>query len=907
VPFLSEPFLYDINPYTSARHSQNDAEDPRPSPSVRHLLAVEDTEGQRLLPLESTSHSIGRDSTNSIVLKSKAVSRQHALLLRVTSSDPNNYGFLIIDGNLQGRRSKNGIKVNGKKCHSHRLKNGDQLLLGNLVKVRYLILPLLTDEAFVSYSQNIDYTELFAESAHPLPVSSSASTAEDQFDEASLVRLASFPEIIPSPIFEVNLSGNLTYLNPAAAQIFPDLTQKGMSHPMLQGLFVLIQQSESNILVREAVVEDKVFEQSIHYIPESDLIRCCVFDITERKNAESELRKRDRLLQSVAEATTYLLANVGYDSAINEALATLGTAARVDRICISMNHAHPDCGEIATSMRFEWTRESVPPILRNPHRHNQLYTNPLLRRWYHILTDETSIHGLTRNLSEGEQELLLQDCVLSILVVPIIVNLKFWGFIELHQCTTEYEWSPQEESIIFAMAASISAALQRQQTEEIIHHQAFHDALTNLPNRILFNDRLDFALSSARRNSQHLAVMFMDLDRFKIINDTLGHSVGDGLLQEVAQRLQGCLREGDTVARWGGDEFTVLLSQIRDIEDATQAAHRIHEALKTPFNISTHELYINASIGIAVYPQDGKVAELLLQNADVALYRCKEHGRGSFQHYAPIMNSEAPELFALENSLRHALERKEFLLYYQPKVNIKTGQIIGLEALVRWEHPELGLVSPATFIPLAEETGLIVDIGTWVMKTACAQTVQWQRDGLTSLSCAVNLSARQLFQPDLVNIVAQVLEQTELEPQFLELEITETTAVKYIDLTQGLLRQMQDMGVHIAMDDFGTGYSSLNYLKQLPLNTLKIDQSFIRDLKPNSKDIEIIKAVIALGKGLDLTIVAEGVETEVQLEVLRDLNCNILQGYFFSRPLPVEKMTAMLQENRQSLAIFNIR
>jgi diguanylate cyclase (GGDEF)-like protein len=597
---LSEPFLYDINPYTSARHSQNNAEEHRPLPSVRHILAVEDTEGQRLLPLESTSHSIGRDSTNSIVLKSKAVSRQHALLLRVTSSDPNNYGFLIIDGNLQGRRSKNGIKVNGKKCHSHRLKNGDQLLLGNLVKVRYLILPLLTDEAFVSYSQNIDYTELFAESAHQIPLTSNA--AEDQFDEASLVRLASFPEIIPSPIFEVNLNGELTYLNPAAARVFPDLTHKGMVHPMLEGLFVLIQQSDSNILVREATVEDKVFEQSIHYIPESDLIRCCVFDITERKNAESELRKRDRLLQSVAQATTYLLANVGYDSAINEALATLGTAARVDRICISMNHAHPSCGEIATSMRFEWARESIPSVLRHPHRHNQLYSSLHLRRWYHILTNETSIHGLTQNLPEGEQNLLLQDSILSILVVPIIVNLKFWGFIELHQCTSEYEWSSQEESIIFAMAASISAALQRQQTEEIIHHQAFHDALTNLPNRTLFNDRLDFALSSARRNGQHLAVMFMDLDRFKTINDTLGHSVGDALLQEVAQRLQDCLREGDTVARWGGDEFTVLLSQINDVEDALQAAYRIHEALKTPFNIISHELYINASIGIAVYP-----------------------------------------------------------------------------------------------------------------------------------------------------------------------------------------------------------------------------------------------------------------------------------------------------------------
>jgi diguanylate cyclase (GGDEF)-like protein len=901
---LSEPFLYDINPYTSARHSELRAEEHPSFKGVRHLLAVEDAEGQRLLPLESTSHSIGRDSTNSIVLKSKAVSRQHALLLRVTSADPNNYGFLIIDGNLQGKRSTNGIKVNGQRCYSHRLKHGDQLLLGNHVKVRYLILPSLTDEAFLSYSQTIDYTELFAES--DIPIAPASSSVEEQFDEASLVRLASFPEIIPSPIFEVNINGDLTYLNPAAAQIFPDLTHQGMAHPMLDGLLTLIRESQSNILVREAAVGDKVFEQSIHYISESDLIRCCVFDITERKHAESELRKRDRLLQSVAKATTYLLANVGYDSAINEALATLGTAARVDRICISMNHAHPGTGEISTSMRFEWTHEAVPSILRNSHRHNQPYSTPHLKRWYHLLTDETAISGLIRDFPENEQAVFLQDCVLSILVVPIIVNSKFWGFIELHQCSTEYEWSPQEESIIFAMAASISAALQRQQTEEIIHHQAFHDALTNLPNRILFNDRLDFALASARRNGQNLAVMFMDLDRFKTINDTLGHSVGDALLQEVSQRLQGCLREGDTVARWGGDEFTVLLPQIRDVDDSTQTAHRIHEALKAPFNINAHELYIDASIGIAVYPQDGKVAELLLQNADVALYRCKEQGRGSVQHYAPAMNSEAPELFALENSLRHALERQEFILYYQPKININTGQIIGLEALIRWEHPELGLVSPATFIPLAEETGLIVEIGTWVMQTACAQTVEWHRAGLAPLSIAVNLSARQFFQPDLVNVVAQVLEQTQLEPQFLELEVTETTAVKYIDFTQGLLKQMQAMGVHIAMDDFGTGYSSLNYLKQLPLNTLKIDRSFICDLQPNSKDVEIVKAVISLAQGLDLSVVAEGVDSEVQLEILRSLNCSIIQGYLFSRPLAVAQMTEMLEANRQSHPVYQL-
>ncbi|MCG9891932.1 MAG: EAL domain-containing protein [Thermosynechococcaceae cyanobacterium MS004] len=907
---MSETFLYDINPYTPARRTYEPrAEYEQPLTPVRHLLVVEDSEGQRLLSLESTSHSLGRDPTNSIVLQSKAVSRQHAMLLRVTSSDPNSYGFLIIDGNLQGKRSTNGIKVNGQKCHSHRLKHEDFLLIGNQVRIRYLVLQNLTDDDFAEYSRQVDFTGLLQESEHPISPTIPP-VQEQESDEASLLRLASFPEIIPSPMFEINLNGELTYFNPAAASIFPDLAHLGMEHPMLEGLFSLVQQSRSNVLVREVAVDQQVFEQSIHYISESDLIRSCVFDITERKHAESELRKRDRLLQSVAEATTHLLANVGYDSAINEALATLGNSARVDRICITMNHSHPTTGDISSSMRFEWVQDEISSILRSPHRHNQPYRSSAFKRWYHLLTDEKSISGLTHNFPEAEKNILLEDGVLSVLVVPIIVNHDFWGFIELHQCSEEYEWSFQEESVIFAMAASISAALQRQETEEIIHHQAFHDALTSLPNRVLFNDRLDLALATARRNEHSLAVMFLDLDRFKIINDTLGHSIGDALLNEVAQRLQTCLRDGDTIARWGGDEFTVLLPQIHDVEDATNAASRILNALKTPFRISQQELFVDTSIGIALYPQDSDIAETLLQNADVALYRCKEQGRGGYRLYSPTMNSKAPELFVLENSLRHALERDEFIIYYQPKVDALTGFIVGLEALVRWEHPELGLISPAVFIPLAEETGLIVEIGTWVLQTACDHVVQWHRAGLCPLSIAVNLSARQFFQPDLVKVIAQALAQSQLDPQYLELEITETIAVKHMEFSQSVLQQIQDMGVHIAMDDFGTGYSSLNYLKQLPLNTLKIDRSFICDLKPNSKDLKIVDAVIALGQGLDLKVVAEGVETAQQVELLRQLNCDILQGYLFSRPITFEKMTEMLKTNwlqrqQQKLMILN--
>jgi diguanylate cyclase (GGDEF)-like protein len=390
--------------------------------------------------------------------------------------------------------------------------------------------------------------------------------------------------------------------------------------------------------------------------------------------------------------------------------------------------------------------------------------------------------------------------------------------------------------------------------------------------------------------------MFLDLDRFKTINDTLGHAIGDQLLQGVSERLKYCLREGDTFARWGGDEFTLLLPQINDAEDAAKIAQRILEALKPAFNLEGHELYISSSIGIALYPQDGGDVQTLLRNADAALYRAKEHGRNNYRFYLPSMNSQASELLALENQLHQALEREEFVVYYQPQVNVKTGEITGMEALVRWQHPELGLVAPGTFIPLAEANGLIVPIGEWVLRTACAQNKAWQDAGFPPVRVAVNLSARQFQQPTLVAMVGQVLAETGLEARFLELEITETTIMQNVEFARTMLSDLQAMGVHISMDDFGTGYSSLSYLKKFPFHTIKIDQSFIRELTSAPQDTAIISAVNTLGYGLNLRVVAEGVETHEQLQLLRSLQCDEMQGYLFSRSLSVVDATKVLQK-----------
>ncbi len=862
---------------------------------TRHLLVIDEGEGHRVIELKASSYFVGRDPTNAIVLDSKDVSRQHAIFLRLTSANPNDYNFLLIDGNLQGTASSNGTRVNAEPCLSTRLCHGDQIRFGCQAKANYLILDPLTDQEFKDYCQKGEYEDLLTEVHNARGTIIIDHPQQTNFEAASLVRLASFPEIIPSPMFEVNLRGELTYLNPAAMRDFPDLHNQGMQHPILQGLMALIKQSNRNILSREVEIEGKFFEQSIHFISETSLIRCCLFDVTQRKHAESELKKRDRLLQSVAQSTAHLLTTVDYEMAISKALATFGEMAGVDRICVFENHLQED--SFLASVRFEWRHDAVPSVRGTSHRESQPYKDSYLQRWLPILANGGTIRDSTCALPELERQQLVQDGILSLMIVPIIVSGSFWGFIELDSCVEEHIWSEQEESIVATLATSISAALQRQYKDEIIQRQAFHDALTGLPNRILFTDRLNLALTEARRSQHSLAVMFMDLDRFKTINDTLGHSAGDALLQEVANRVKHCLRESDTVARWGGDEFTLLLPNIDHIEDATRTAQRILEAFREVIPLEGHDIYVNTSIGIAFYPADGREAETLLKNADVALYQAKERGRGIYQLYNRVMNSAASEQFILRNGLRHALDRQELLLHYQPQVDLLSGRFVGIEALLRWQHPEKGLISPATFIPLAEETGLIIEIGEWVLRTAIQQAVEWQREGFQPLSIAVNLSARQFYEPNLVEMIADILQETQLDPSSLELEITESTAIKNIHVTQDILQQIQAMGIRIAMDDFGTGYSSLNYLTQLPLDTLKIDRSFIQNLWSEAKELEIIHAVISLGRALHLTVIAEGIDNTEQLDLLKSLNCPIVQGYLTGCPCPANEIRTTLQKN----------
>lgn len=433
--------------------------------------------------------------------------------------------------------------------------------------------------------------------------------------------------------------------------------------------------------------------------------------------------------------------------------------------------------------------------------------------------------------------------------------------------------------------------IERRRAEEA----AYYDTLTGLPNRMLFQERLPHALALAERSEQRLAVILLDLDRFKTINETLGHAVGDRLLHDVAERLTGCVRRSDTVARFAGDEFALLLMQITRTEDVARIAQRTEDAvevaqsilrvLEPPFVSGQHELYLTASIGIGLYPDDGGDSQTLLKNAGSALYRAKEQGGNNYQFYTADMNAKALKRLALENSLRHALERDEFALHYQPQVDISSGQIVGMEALLRWQHPELGLVCPSDFIPLAEDTGLIVPIGEWVLHTACAQNKKWHEEGWPSMRISVNLSARQFEQLQLVEIITEALSETGLAPEQLELELTESAIMKNTETAIETLHRIKKTGVRIAIDDFGTGYSSLSYLKQLPIDVLKIDRSFVCESTTAPDDAAIVMAIIGLAHTLNLKVIAEGVETEEQLAFLRLLKCDEIQGYLCSRPL----------------------
>jgi diguanylate cyclase (GGDEF)-like protein/PAS domain S-box-containing protein len=485
------------------------------------------------------------------------------------------------------------------------------------------------------------------------------------------------------------------------------------------------------------------------------------------------------------------------------------------------------------------------------------------------------------------------------------------GFTDVEAVRLKKDGSPIDVSIsaaplydakggINGVMAVVADITDRKRTAERLDYLANYDPLTGLPNRTLFSDRLSQALARANRHRQSVAVFYLALDRFKVINDTIGRDFGDLLLKGAAERLKACLREGDTVARLGG-EFTLIITDVGQTQDVAKIAQKIIDTLAKPFQLGEHEVFIHASIGISFYPNDGDDPEALLRNADAAMYQAKEQGRNYYRLYSPDMNTKTLDRLALENRLHKALERGEFLVYYQAQVELGTGQIVGMEALIRWKQSDGEVVPPVKFIPAAEETGLIVPIGEWVLRTACAQNKAWQESGLPPVRVGVNLSARQFHQADLIDSVARVLKETGLGPNFLELELTESILMQKEETIIAMVRELNQMGIRLAIDDFGTGYSSLSYLKRFPINKLKIDKSFVRSALIDSNDAIIARTIVGMAHSLRLKAIAEGVETVGQFQFFRSIQCDEIQGNLFSLPLSSEEATKLLAEGKVTL------
>ncbi|MBD3896277.1 EAL domain-containing protein [Halomonas sp. ML-15] len=610
-------------------------------------------------------------------------------------------------------------------------------------------------------------------------------------------------------------------------------------------------------------------------------------------STDREIARRGRIIQAMHFAATSLL-RAGNDSdALNAVLARLGEAMMVSRVYMFQVERHAESGWLA-SQRLEWVRSGVEPHIDNPALQNMPLDALGDGRWIQEFKQGRAITGRVRDMPTSEQDVLLPLNIVSLAVMPIHVDDALWGFIGLDDTETEHEWSHVELDALQMVGDVLAASMSTHRFRQRLNELAYYDELTGLSNRALFLERAQHAKHRAKRFGHNLAVLLLDLDRFKVINETLGHRHGDDLLRQVSLRLQQGLRATDTVARLGGDEFAILLEDLIIPQDAMIIASKLISHFKQPFTLGDQTPFVTTSLGISVFPSDADDITELLEHAEAAMYRAKARGRNCFDFYTTELTVATQTQLRLETELRFALERNEFVVHYQPIVAAVSGRIIGAEALVRWQHPTRGLTAPGLFLDAAAHSGLLGDISQWVLEDACCQVAAWQAEGLILERLAVNLAGAQIDSGQLVTSVNHALTRSGLSPDNLELEVTETFIMQHAKRAIEALSQLKAQGISLAIDDFGTGYSSLSHLKRLPIHKLKIDRSFICDIPHDDNDAAIARSIIALAHSMGLTVTAEGVETQEQLDFLRREGCEDIQGYLISRPLPAEDFARLL-------------
>ncbi|ELS00027.1 EAL domain-containing protein [Gloeocapsa sp. PCC 73106] len=814
----------------------------------RYLVVLTEEPGQkREFYLENQVYSVGRHSRNDIVLYSECVSRHHATFLKVKYNHvEQDEVFWIIDGDLKGNRSTNGLIVNEKRCLSHELKHGDIITLANQVTIQYYQINNHQSPNIHHQKEKINNYNL----ANLKETSKTKTIAEafpDQSHQEFFNKLNDYSKFIPHPIIEINYQGQIVYANSIAKFKILSLEQLEVSHPIFLGLLDDLDNTQESFLIRDLNLGSDIFQECVQYLPQEKLIRIYLFDLTKQIETESALQATEAKYKAIV-------------SQISEGLILIDLTTRQ---IIDCNLAYCNLLNYTQGELLELTIYDLLPI------------------------DDEIIDSYLEKIIAKKQELVIEGCHCSkdneLIDVEVSISLIKYGDKQ-------------------ALCLAVRDIRERKKTEKLLLKQAYYDPLTGLANRTLLNQKLEQAIEIAQKLKHQVAVLFFDLDHFKKINDSLGHGLGDKLLKSFAKRILTSLGSCQTFARWGGDEFILLLPNIQQIETVIQTIDKIIESLEAPFSIEGNQLHIRISVGIACYPQDGKDKETLLRNADAVLYRIKQQGRNCYQFYNAQTNAQSSELLTLENLLYQAIEKQELFLNYQPQIHLKTNKILGVECLLRWHNSEIGMISTPKFIRIAEETGLITSIGNWVLKKACEEYKQWQTMGIAPKYIAVNLSPRQLQQDDLLNNLEQILQETGLKPSCLALEITESSLIEDTESASEVLLALVGMGINITLDDFGTGYASLAYLKKFPFHTLKIDRSFIKDITDSQQNPALVSAIINLAKALNLTVIAEGIETQEQLNILQDLNCEAIQGYYFSVPLGSQEIHDFLKGYRSDVS-----